>query len=61
MGRIQPVSQKPEEQPKHKRTAPIEEQEVEDDAPNPIVEFLAKVPLCGKDISRKLEQLLEAE
>mmetsp|Transcript_30815 Transcript_30815/g.62453 ORF Transcript_30815/g.62453 Transcript_30815/m.62453 type:complete len:432 (-) Transcript_30815:790-2085(-) len=60
-GRIQPVSEKPPEEPKHKRTGPIEEEEVDDDAPNPVVEFLAKVPLCGKDIANKLEAMLDAE
>ncbi len=60
-GRIQPVSEKPEEAPKVKRTGPIEEEEVDDDAPNPLVEFLAKVPFCGKDIANKIEAMLDAE
>eukprot|EP00961_Rhodomonas_salina_P161896 2180578-Rhodomonas_salina.1 len=61
IGRIQPVSEKPEEEPKHKRAGPIEEEEVDDDAPNPIVELLMKIPLCGKDLANKVEAAMDAE
>ncbi|EKX49864.1 hypothetical protein GUITHDRAFT_135563 [Guillardia theta CCMP2712] len=58
-GRIQPVSKKPEEEEKPMKT-PLPEEDEDDDKPNPMVELLRTIPLCGKKLSKSLDEFLDS-